>query len=773
MSSRRPRSGDSPSTPNRKTRFLASNPSTTPAGPPPSYLAHASTTPAGPPPQSVFGSSSNATNNIFGRKSTPGRRGFRIPDSSPPLADDDVDEYEDEDRQAGEDGFDDMDGIDRQRMDSPGKSAFMSSIISTEPRGMKRSRNGALREPKQSEMPSIARVLCRAARPARLREPDALVLRSEEIMTRLDPIVQQNPAAADTLLADHATQISRLWRQHSDATTTEGGMGPASDGALSKATYLSSFLLQLYNPHALRPSQATSSRSTALAKLSQSNSRLLPRALLDWMDVYHSPFPNEFDTIHLHQPSPADHDRFWDTIYYNLARGKFNQAIRLLSDAGWQNAATAQDDYPNLQARGYAGRQLGNIDIVIDDCVRILRACPALRDDDWDIKGGAWAAFRQQVRQTISNLDAFAGEGDDAGMEDDIEEDETMDNIFTRSARMSQGLGLSTASRRAESKIPFTIHENLKLVYALLLGGSDEILDTSQDWLEASVYLTVWWDGEDDESAMASMRQSGRGLSTQKPREVDVSPLFAYRKRLGYAFALASEEDDAVFKVNTLDPVQVGLACAMESGVENVIAILRIWSLPVASVVTEIAALGGWLPQARPRSGKGLFEQGFSSEDLMVLSHGPGQQHQPQPGEIERDGLLSEYADVLAAKTVFKDDETARLREGWELAVSVLSRLSDQPGSQLKIGELIARIELTEEARVDKVLAVCAELDLLQQARGIAEVSVYSLTVTSIADSVRSAMPTVLRVLARCMDRHSSSTPVPAPPPSCKALSRF
>nr|POE79858.1 nucleoporin nup85 [Quercus suber] len=724
MSHRRTGFGDSPSTPNRKHRFFSSNPSTTPAGPPPSYLTNQSTTPAGPPPRSTYGSSFNTANNTFSRKTSPGRRGFLVPGSSPPIEveddDDDNDDDDDDERgYEGDNGDEPVHGMHDQRETSPGKSAFMSSIMSTGPRGLKRSRNGVSREPKQSEMPAIVRAYVKETRPTRLREPDVLIIRNEETMAALDSVIQQNPADASSLLADGANQLSKVWRQHGAATTVEGGIGPAASDGLGKATYLASFLLQVHHPHKLLPSKASRPRSNALANLSQSSACLVPRALLDWLEVFHTPFPDEFNTIHLHQPSPADHDRFWDSVYYSIARGKFELAIRLLTDAGWENAATAQDDYPNTQARGYGGRQLGNIDIVIEDCIRILQACPALREDEWDVKGASWSAFRQQVRQANNNLDAFAGEGDDVDTEE--EEDENIDNIFSRSARMSHGLDLSTASKKAESKIPFTIHENLKLVYALLLGGSDEILDTSQDWLEASVYLTVWWDGDEDEVPKASMRRSGIGSSRQKPREVDVSPLPAYRRRLCQAFTLASEQDDGVFQVNTLDPVQVGLASAMEDGVEGVISILRTWSLPIATSITEIAALGDWLPLSRPRSGPRSFEQGFSSEDLMVLSHGPGQQPPQQSGEIKRDELLSEYAELLAAKPELKEAEHLRAREGWELAVSVLGRLNDQPSSQQKIGDLIAQIELTDEGRVDKVLSVCAELGLSEQSRVIAE----------------------------------------------------
>ena len=141
----------------------------------------------------------------------------------------------------------------------------------------------------------------------------------------------------------------------------------------------------------------------------------------------------------------------------------------------------------------------------------------------------------------------------------------------------------------------------------------------------------------------------------------------------------------------------------------------------MASAVTEIAAMGGWLPQARHRS-RGLLEQGFSSEDLMVLSHGPGSQQPPQPAGLDRDDVLAEYAELLAGTADLTSSDGKTSREGWELAVSVLSRLDDVTRGQRGISDMLDKIEFIDQARVDKVLGACAGLDLSEQARTIAEV---------------------------------------------------
>ena len=449
-------------------------------------------------------------------------------------------------------------------------------------------------------------------------------------------------------------------------------------------------------------------RSSAARQSAPTHATALPRALIDWLDIHHNPYPDDFNSILLHRPSPSNNDSFWDAIYASALRGRFDRVLRLLRDAGWENAITAEDD--GAEGAGYEGQQLDNTEAVIEQCTNILESCPGHKHNDWDVKNTDWSLFRQRIRRAITDLEELA-EGDG--------EEPSRGNAFSQSEFRGS---LSTASRRAESKVPWTIYENLKALYAQLLGSTDEIVLVSQDWLEASIYLTVWWDGEASEDfGRASLRKSITG--GQRTREVDVTPLAAYRTRLANALALVTDQpEDPVFQVDTMNPVLVGVACAMEDDIDSVLALLRTWSIPVAAAVVEVAGLGDWLPQARPRS-PGLVEQGFSSEDLMVLSHGPSS-HTFNDG-IVRDGALEAYADLLAARQSFQTADGVTAREGWELAVAVLGRLDDEATAQRKIADLLERIELDDEASVDKVLTLCGELGLTEQARVISEVSCF------------------------------------------------
>lgn len=605
-----------------------------------------------------------------------------------------------------------MDGLAQSRpVPSTEQSGFVTSILSS-PRGLKRSRNGQIREQRESDFPAIARGFASQAGDAQLRDADDVILQSEEIVARTDQASQDKRTDLEVAVHESAAQLARLWKDNNDPDTKEGGVGPASDGGFDRASYIASLLLQLYHPHTYDPPKPTQAKLAASKRRPTLSACHLPRALLDWLEAYHNPFPDDYNAIITNGPSAAAHDRFWDIVYASLSRGKLKRTVRLLRDAGWEHAATAADD--NLP-QGYSDRQLDSIEEAVERCVKVIETCPAIQYDDWDVKGGDWEAFRQRIRQALINLERFAAEDQvPAANQDD------RGNMFQVSARKrGEDLSMSAASQRAESKVPWSIYENLKLVYGQLLGSAEELLDTSQDWLEATIFLTVWWDGEEDAGlGRSSLRKSKS--HRQKTREVDISPLSAYRRRLADSFALATEAEEDMFVVDSSDPVQVALVCAIEDSVESAIALLRTWSLPITTAVVELAALGGWLPQARPRS-RGLLEQGFNEEDLMVLSHGPDSQ--PKPGEVGRDAILAEYADLLAERDIFSSGDGKANREGWELAVAVLNRRDDEDGSRTKIEEILDRIELSNEERVDKVLAVCGSLDLTEQGRGIAEVS--------------------------------------------------
>lgn len=722
----------SPTTPNRKagkSSFFSQAPSTTPAGEPPSYLTNLSTTPSAHPPRSskIFGSSYHAANNTFGHRNTPARRGraFAVPESSPPR--DDYDAEVDADGEVVDEGYATHTG-----QHAPG-GAFSSPMGGEEsPRGFKRSRNGQIREQVDSEMADIARAYARDAEPARIGGSDDVVLRTEEVMSLLENAnAEQNSRARGAAIALAASQVATLWAAQASTKTKSGDIGPAASDGLTQANYIASLLLQLHSPHVSR-SGAIAAGSRALINTSHAGSQAptIPSALLDWLNTYHKPLGDDFDEIHMHSPSPSAHESFWDLVGGELLRGQFLRVTRLLKDAGFDYAITALDD--GSQRPGYEGKQLENVEEVVARFVEVLETSPAVIYNDWDVKGAEWTVFRQRVQHARKDLGLFA-KGSDAEDDDDPLA-QSQPNIFAQSTDGPSFGNMAAASLRARSRVPWSIFENLKILYGVLTGG-DEIVDYAQDWLESSIFLTVWWNGEDGLPPNVSLAdhnslRKSHGPAGAGTREVDVSPLTAYRRRLGDMLRSVTDQiEEANFKPDTLDPVQVGLVCVMEGTSEAAVELLRTFNQTITASIVEIGALGGWLQLTQP-SGRGLLQHGFSAEDLMVLSHGPGQQHPSSPESVDRDEVLTTYADALAARDVFESSDGKVVREGWELAVSVLGRLGDIQASQDRIATVLAGIHFDDGARVDKVLQLCANMGFERQARDIAEVRLQSVSAT-------------------------------------------
>ncbi|KAG9945304.1 hypothetical protein KCU85_g7288, partial [Aureobasidium melanogenum] len=707
---------DPPSTPN--SRRDNDHPSTTPAHPPPTGYTNASFTPAGPPPPSVYGSSLfGESRNTFHTHSKAQKPAFAVPSSPPRNHHQDFDDDMDAD---GESILDDYPNNQLPAFNSAFPSAFRSVNKSTQPstmlsspRGLKRSRYGnvmgdSLRQStglridkdRQTAIPGIAKKL--ATKPAsQLSESDDLILRTDSLMAQLD---------ADTKLATTpvipnrtAQQLGQLWQKNAQIKSQSGSIGPKSNSGLDKANYLAQLALRLHHPFstsANAPSSYQPSNAYSNLVMSSDHPTSIPRALLDWLNTYHNPFPDDLTDVMRHRPTPVAHDRFWDMVYACTLRGDILNAISLLETADWSQAESALED--GYDEPGYSGSHLHAVREVVSRCVDLLSTCPAVTENDWDVKGSDWTIFRHRVRRELQDLQDFA------------EADSRDKDQFPAAPFGRVSMSFSTASRRAESKVPWLIYESLKTLYGQLLGKRDEIMVATQDWLEAVIFLTAWWDGEDDDVISDDFAASRRSMrQSQSMRQVDISPVFAYKKQLLLAFAATTDKpDEEEFYLNTVSPIQVGLACICEDDIQGLIGILRSWSLPVASAVVELATVAGWMPS----SASNILDA-FDQDDLMVLNHG-----QPtQPELIKRDDVLIQYASVLAKKDSFKSATGKPVQEGWDLACRVLGRLDSFETAKSKISEVLNQITLDSTTRVDKVLAVLNEIGLPDQVREIAE----------------------------------------------------
>lgn len=627
-------------------------------------------------------------------------------------------------------------------------NASGSSSENGAPRGVKRSRVGAVihssstygrkaRAPNEdSAIPIIARNIASQTGVAKLDDPDNLILKTEVIVNQLNTTHTDSGEQEETLditLPAVIEELKTLWHACRDDILNKPaieddciiGIGPSENApAVLKAIFLAPLLLQLHHPPAARGKQAFATarpnRSPLFSTSLQSPYKptkltALPKVLVDWLSDCHDPYKTAIVSLLGHQPNPTSHLNFWDLLFSITLRGQISQVIMLLKKADFKIARTARED--GLGQDGYHGMQLGNIERAINRAIQLLEHCPAVQDEDWNVAGSEWRLFRKRVEQALDDLAIFA-EGHDRDR-DPTESAFEAENFGIKSPIMN----MSHSARRAESRVPWTIYQNLKTMYGILLGGTPEILSSAQDWVEATIGLAVWWDGDgdDDEVAVGSLSMTRRSLRLSQSRDtrlVDLNPTVAYLRRLSFAFEQATEDsNDDLFKINSLNPLEIGLASIFQGNADGVIGILRGWSLPVVSAVVEVATLGGWC-ESPP--GPGLIDD-FNESDLMVLSS----YGQPMQG-ANRDRIAVEYADAISKKDKIQDSNK-EAKEGWELSIAVLTRLDDADLANKKVGELLSRIALSSDQRVDKILGICRNFNMDREAQAISEVFYYSL----------------------------------------------
>ena len=796
---------------NNISNSYASNLSTTPAGPPPSSAG--SFTPADPPPSSIFGSSqlgsgktlfkkkpSNAANTgsrrsvksassnsidqnklaryldksgrfDFGSSNDllPGNS-FGLPSSSPlskPADDSDQDEeYQTEsfDEDEGGEGSEAEDGNRDVVMSADvitkdlrngsftnGDSLdFGSSILDGTPRGMKRSRGGAIlpyaaprsakkqRKPIQdSAVPGIAKNMATRMGIATLSETDDFIVKTEEILQAefygtesADKTHDQSLKAA---LPSASESLSRFWQSCRDLEIANAlpmqdvtmGIGPAeSEPALHKSIFLAALLLQTRHPPAAKGKQALATtrlnRSSIVSKSFQdsptpTNPTAFPKILVDWMEKEHNAYQSTIKELQSLHPNPTAHSNYWDIIHICTMRGKLGEVVRILRQSNFLHARTAGEDGQGDE--GYNGIQVKNIERVVNRAIQILELCPALQDDDWNVTGSEWIIFRKRVRQAMDDLAAFA-EARDRDL-DSTQSTFESSNFGLLSTTMS----LTQSTRRAESRVPWTVYQKLKVMYGILLGEATEILSSAQDWVEATVGLTVWWNGDDDEdiavSDLAQTRRSLRPSQSRGPRLVDVNANPAYLQRLAHAFAWSTDDtDDDLFQINSMNPVEVGLASLFEGDVAGLIGLLRGWSLPVVSAVAEVASAGGWFETS---VGINLMDLDLDENDHLLLDKRGG-----QGPPMTRDTILMDYANALSQKAEIHRGHGKAVYEGWEFSITLLSRLDDDSVAQKKVGELLNRLDLISDSRINKILEICQEFSMVKEAQSITEVSSHT-----------------------------------------------
>ena len=726
-----------PSTPDSRRGEDIEHPSTTPAGPPPTGFTNQSFTPAGrPPPSSVFGATFGNGNSL-GTKSpfsfsafiqspepaVSGRvpsRGFTVPSSSPAQR-----EEQQESRQPPIPENEEITQSDAFRFSNfPGPENELEEDMldfAEVSRGSKRSRNGNVMAPtllatrvlerdvdRPPRMPSLVDTLIAGLAVSSISDTDDAILNTETILEEIEDALRTGPEEViDQSVQQAVRRLLLEWSKHTSSESIAAAIGPVEKTGFARASYIASLLLQLHHPSEISGAPRTGLTNALITP--SSFEAPTPKALLDWLNKNHNPFPEDLPEVQNFKPSATSHDRFWDTVFQTLLRGRFSTAINLLGTADWAQAYCAIED--GYQTPGYKGAQLSAVQNAVGKCVELLRTCPALNDDDWVVTGADWSLFRSRTSRALDDLEKYA-ESDSADKEyGDV-------NVFAAS-----GKSFAAGSRRAESKVPWTVYEQLKAIYGQILGLKDEILLSAQDWLEATVYLTVWWNGEEE----IPMGASRRGLpARQRNRPVDLDPIARYQRKLLTSFASVTDDpEDSVLGVNATDPVQVALGAVFEGEVESVLKLLLKWSPLVTTAVVDVASAAGWMPSGRPRTADVM--DGFDQEDLMVLSHGQVNQR----AGLDRDTVLVDLAEILAKEDQLSTSDGKHVEQGWKIAVRILSRLDSASVASTKIAQIFNRMQLKTSKQVDDALAVCNELGLSDQVREISERYAESLASSS------------------------------------------
>ena len=591
-----------------------------------------------------------------------------------------------------------------------------------------RRKEAQLGRKKDSMIPTLAKNLSDELGPSTLDEPDDLILETEDLLNELDKGGRaEQQSLIDTALTVVPEALCKLWQsccnKEKQVSPREGEftirIGPGeNESSLKKANFLSSLLLRLHHPPTASGRQAligsrfgrSSFRTTSSHTAEPlENLKAYPQILLEWLETHHNPYQTALANLHTHYPNSTANLNFWDIVYSTTLRGKLVDVIQIFKEADFKHARTARDD--GQTEDGYRGIQLDNTIIVVNRAIRLLESCPAVKDGNWDVTGTDWSFFRKNLGQAMSDLASLA-EGRDKDL-DPVEPTFEAKHFGIQGAASA----LTQSARKAESKVPWTIYQNFKALYGVMLGWTTEIISFAQDWVEATVGLTVWWDGSDDDEVIVSdltaSRRSLRKSISQIPRSVDVQRKAAYLHRLAYAFERVTDDlDEDSFQIDPSNPMEVGLASIFEGNIRSVIDLLKKWSMTITTAIVEVAARGDWLGLLTET----LFNGAFNASDLMVFSY-----HQPDQG-FTKDAVLVEYANMLFEKESLEDVKAEVTREGWEISMGVLMRLDDTSSADKHVQELIDKLTLESDSRADKMIGICHAFGLDAKAAEISEV---------------------------------------------------
>jgi hypothetical protein len=562
------------------------------------------------------------------------------------------------------------------------------------------------RKGKDSVIPSIARDLASRSEAASLHEPDRMILETEDLVLALGAGLETSTTteAADALISARTSDLLRLWRLHSERTSTHrdtNSIGPGdSASTLEKAYFLSSLLLPLHHP----PSQQTqstsnfrfsTSRSMALAP-SSSKPIPIPQFLIDWLDKHHGTYKELLRSVRSASPNCTSHDMFWDVVQTLVLRGRLQDVIQVFAAADFKYAVTALDD--GEEEPGYTGARLQTVQGLIYRARQVLDGCPGLRQGDWQVDGSEWDVYRKRVSNELEHLTQLY-KGRASGEEED--------SFHAENFGIQKGAhSLLLSTHRRQGNVPETIYHSLGIMYSILLGSAVEIIAQSIDWLEATAALTIWWDGDDEDTIATWSLNVSRSQQPDHPT-VKENP---YLSRLSASFLCVTDPDDKdSFQINTMSELEVGLASVLQGNIEGVLTVLRTYSLCITCALAEVSTMGGWFPV-----GDSSQPAGLDQEDLMVLSYGV------DSVAIKKNDIIITYAEALFEREELHGNDDTVI-EGWEMSITLTCRINDDELAHNTASQFLDRIPLTSQERMEKLVTLCSDLAFEDEARTICQ----------------------------------------------------
>lgn len=552
----------------------------------------------------------------------------------------------------------------------------------------------------------IARDIHAQMRVPEVDESDEVVLGTEAIVTR---IYQEgledggDPEQLMSSLMEASGDLAILWDEYDAKSGTHGdqeyaaSIGPG-DQALkfSKANFLAGLALKLHHP-------------TPISTPRGIKTKPMPEVLVEWMDLCHNPIGSQLEDLQNTQlQSPSAHPEFWNVIFNSFLRGNTREACDLLARARWEYANVGLDDDQDLYGKpGYSGQALTNVKRSVGAAITVLSQCPSL-SGDWNTQGSDWTLFRLKVSQAMEDLKSFA--------EGKHRDGDNRSSGFGRSS-MANPNSYSRIAERAASQVPWHIFQNLIILFNIAMGDRVAIVENAQDWCEATIALTVWWDESKDDRRIA-LGQSTRALQVPS-RDMETDSYFR-KLRKSFEAAIGTNVD---FEVNPLRPIEVGLASIFEGDYEAVLGLLRGWSGPISSAVAEIATIGGWLPEPERT---GLMDS-LDQDDMDLL----GISSPTKPDGI-KDQTLIAYAKAVARCGELQSSgplgQQPISRAGWEVAIAVLGRLDSASRSEDMVGDFLKDFRLDSSSTVDKLWVLLNNIGMSSHAESSAAVSYNSST---------------------------------------------